>query len=160
MCVFSRFFGFNFRVDFWTPFLIKKRSKNDPKRTSPGAPPFSTSFAYRPLGAFSSIFGSLLVPFGVPLLPFGLILAPLWLQLGSFGVLLASHCSLLGSFWWPCGSSWGPLVRFWLDFGTLWLRFGRFGRHFQISLLFYNFVVRTLSSLGPRAELLPQATEI
>ena len=49
------------------------------------------------------------------------------------------------------------LAAFW----TLWLNFGRFGFDFgSFFIILQPLLVRTLSSLGPQAELLPQATEI
>ena len=117
---------------------------------------------WAPFGLIWAPSGSLLGPFGAPVLPFGLTLAPLWLQLGSFGALLAPLWALLAPFWWPCGSSWGPFSRFWFHFGFLGfilVTFGEILTFCNLFLLVCSLSVRTLSSLGPGAELLPLATE-
>ena len=98
---------------------------------------------WRPFAPLGAPFGALVAPVGVPWgafapqwVPFGLILVALWLQLGSFGPFLVAF--------WPL----------WFHFGSFWFAF----RFFFVVLDL--FLVRTLSSLGPRAELLPQANEI
>ena len=112
--IFEAFFGIVFRIDFWTHFLIKNRSKMSQKDVA--AHPF-----FRPF--------SRLRFFMVFLLILGSLLAPLWHPLGSF--------------WHPSGSYWDPFgtllahigtllvpfrARFWLFCtlgGLLWARFGR-----------------------------------
>ena len=66
--------------------------------------------------------------------------AKMALSRSHFGIMLAYVELLLDSF---LVSFWEFLVRFWIFF-----------------CCFGAFLVRTLSSLGPRAELLPQANEI
>ncbi len=88
--IFEAFFGIVFRIDFWTHFLTKTRSKMNQKDVVAHAL-FSTFFEV-------AIFCGIVVAFGVtfdrPLAPFGLILAPFWL--------------ILGPFWHPSGSYWDP----------------------------------------------------
>ena len=124
----------------------------------------------RPLAHFGLPFGSLWLPFGSLLAPFWLPLAPFWLPWVSF--------------WHHWAYFWLPLAHFWLTFGVLWLTFivswslfpyfyvfstkmsckiqflHNFNSIFDFCVVSQPFSVRTLSSLGPRAELLPQATEI
>ena len=91
--------------------------------------------------------------FGAPLAPFGLILVAFWLKLGPFWC----HVGLDFGYFAPSGCS------FWLVVGEIKLLSGILQKNtpaltwHQISCKFFAC---KLSSLGPGAELLPQATEI
>ena len=78
--IFEAFFSIVFRIDFWTHFLTKNRSKMTPKDVA-WDPPCSTFFE---VAIFCGIFVDFGLTFGVPLAPFGLILVPFWLKLGPF----------------------------------------------------------------------------
>ena len=86
--------------------------------------------------------------FGVPWPPLGFILAPLWLQFGFLERFWLPFGPLLGSFFGGVEA----------QVGVFWCAFGDILKNPLIVL--QRFLVRTLSSLGPWAELLPQATEI
>ena len=97
--IFEAFFSIVFRIDFWTHFLSKNRSKMTPKDV--GAPPL-----FRPF--------SRLCFFVVFLLISGSLLASFWQPLCSFG-----H---------PSGSYWDPLGALLAHIGTVLVPFrARFG---------------------------------
>ena len=112
--------------------------------------PFSTFFE---VAIFCGIFVDFGLTFGVPLAPFGLILVPFWLKLGSFWCHVGPD---LGYFA-PSG------VSFWLVLGEIHFLRQKFVKNTPALTLVSNFLqifACKLSSLGPGAELLPQATEI
>ena len=112
--------------------------------------PFSTFFE---VAIFCVIFVDFGVTFGVPLAPFGLIFGALLAQIGSLLVPCRARfwlfCTLGCSFWFVVGEI--NLLRQYFAKNTPALTWH------QISCKFFAC---KLSSLGPGAELLPQATEI
>ena len=145
---FDVFFGIVFRIDFLDAFLTKNRSKLTPKLS--GAPPFFDLFRgcdflwyfcwfrvhfWRPFGTLWAHFGVLLAQIGSLLVP---CRARFWL-----------FCTLGCSFWFVVGEI--NLLRQYFAKNTPALTWH------QISCKFFAC---KLSSLGPGAELLPQATEI
>ena len=97
------FFCVVFRIDFWTHFLTKNRSKLSPKDVA-WDPPCSTFFE---VAIFCGIFVDFGLTFGVPLAPFGVILVAFWLKLGPFwchvGLDFGLFCTLGCSFWLVVG---------------------------------------------------------
>ena len=107
------------------------------------------------------------LPFGTPFDPFGLLLAPFgfhfgsfWLHFGPFrlhvGTLLVHFGPFLGHFA-PSGLHLGP---FWATFLVFGAEIHKNTQKLTLASNFLQIVVCKLSSLGPGAELLPQATEI
>ena len=113
-------------------------------------PPFSIFFE---VAIFGRIFVAFGVTFGAPLALFGLILVSFWFKLGPFWC----HVGPDFGYFAPSGCS------FWLVVGEIKLLRQYFAKNtpaltwHQISCKFFAC---KLSSLGPGAELLPQATEI
>ena len=91
--IFEAFFSIVFRIDFWTHFLSKNRSKLTPKDVT-GAPPFSIFFE---VVFFYGIFVAFGITFDRPLGPFVLILAPFWLILGPFRCPSGSYWDRFGA---------------------------------------------------------------
>ena len=77
---------------------------------------------------------------------------------------LGRFCPPFGPFWGHFGGLVAPVGVLWAVFGCILAFLVSFWELFVRFSIFFNcfgpFLVRTLSSLGPRAELLPQANEI
>ena len=148
-----------------------KNHRGFTKNFFPGAPQKNDLFRgtdpWSHFGRFLVDFG---LSFGTPLAPFGSIWRPFGSILGPFGSISDPFCSILD----PAG----PSCTLWAEFQTVLATFssklGSFGpfsvfwrlnlqKHLEIypeHPNFLQFVAGKLSSPGPRAELLPQATEI
>ena len=131
-------------------------------------PPFSIFFE---VVIFGGIFVDFGFAFGAPLAPFGLILVPFWLKLGPFWHPLGSFWCPFGSNWVPFGAMSGQILVILHPRGFVLARFGRNSSfkavfckkihlHWPWHQICCKFFACKLSSLGPGAELLPQATEI
>ena len=111
---------------------------------------FSTFFE---VAIFCGIFVDFGLTFGAPLAPFGLILVAFWLKLDPFWC----HVGPDFGYFAPSG------VSFWLVLGEINFLRQKFVKNTSALTLVSNFLKAfacRLSSLGPGAELLPQATEI
>ena len=167
---FLAFWGIDFAIDFWRRFWSKMGQKMDPDLVLAGGVLFRPFSGYRPLGAFWLIFGWFWAPFWHPFGPFFLHVALCWFHFGSFWQHFGSFLLNFGSCW----SILDPLGWILDRFSDFFLEVGFFRSLFCFlapksakktleSYLehpnFLHFVAGKLSFPGPRAELLPQATE-
>ena len=103
--IFEAFFSIVFRIDFWTHFLSKNRSKMTPKDVT-CAPLKSTFFE---VGICYCIFVDFGLTFGAPLASFGHMLGSFWLKLVPFWC----HVGPNFGYFAPSG------VSFWLVLGEI-----------------------------------------
>ena len=164
------------RVIFGQKARPKMGQKWDPNVAHLPLPkrPFS---GYRPLGAFWSVLVDFGLPFGTPLVPFGSIWGPFGSMLGPFGSIWGPFGSISHPFCFILDPD-GPFWTLWAEFQTVLAFFSsKLGSFYPFSVFwrlnlqkhlaiypefpnFLQFFAGKLSSPGPGAELLPQATEI